>query len=83
MAVYNFKLHISQNKTQFLLCLVLPNKKIYRFGVKFEKNTFWSKTCKTKQKKKLNFVVVAEYGFLHVLKKVEKKMLLGKPLFCV
>ena len=79
MAVYNFKLHISQNKTQFLLCLVLPNKKIYRFGVKFEKIHFGQKLVK----KKLNFVVVAEYGFLHVLKKVEKKMLLGKTLFCV
>ena len=79
MALNNFKLHKFKNKTQPLLCLVLPNKNIYTLGVIFEKKVFGQKLVKTflKFEKK----IVAEYGFLHVLKKVEQNCCWGKNTF--
>ena len=47
MALNNFKLHRPQNKIHSLLCLVLPNKNIYRFGVIFKKKFFSQKLVKT------------------------------------
>ena len=72
MALNNFKLHKFKNKTQSLLCLVLLNKNICTFGIKFEKKLFCQKLVKTFVKFEKNFLLqnMVFYTFWRKLNKI-------------